>query len=86
MPNIKKKRKIYAQQREAFICDYFAGPKFQDRLQTIMGSLQKIKQDLDEEKEEAKRVWNYREKQMEKIVLDMAMLQGEVNSIANVRY
>jgi Uncharacterized protein conserved in bacteria len=64
------------------VYNYLTGVEFRNRVQAIMEAFVGMKQDLDAEKRSTEKVWARREKNMEKVVRNIAGMHGELDSMA----
>lgn len=72
------------EEKKEIIYSYFTGTEFKNRVQAIMEAFVGIKNDLDSEKRLMERMWAKREKQIEKVVLNIAGMRGDLEGIAGV--
>lgn len=64
------------------VYNYLTGPEFKNRVQAIMEAFVGMKKDLDSEKRAIEKQWAKREKQIEKVVLNIAGMHGDLEGIA----
>jgi len=64
------------------VYNYLTGVEFRNRVQAIMEAFIGMKVDLDAEKRSIEKVWSKREKNMEKVVRNIAGMHGELESMA----
>ena len=64
------------------VYNYLTGVEFKNRVQAIMEAFVGMKQDLDAEKRAMDKVWSRREKNIEKVVRNIAGMHGELESMA----
>lgn len=60
---------------------YFTGTEFRNRVQSIVESFVEMRRDLDSEKRAFEKIWAKREKQIERIVLNIAGMNGDIEGI-----
>jgi len=60
---------------------YLSGPEFKQRFELMVSNFIEMKDDLDKEKRSIQRLWSKREKSLEKIVLNVADLYGDMQGI-----
>jgi len=64
------------------VYNYLTGVEFRNRVQAIMEGFIGMKQDLDAEKRAVEKIWSRREKNIEKVVRNIAGMHGELESMA----
>ena len=64
------------------VYNYLTGVEFRNRVQAIMEAFIGMKQDLDVEKRAVEKIWSRREKNIEKVVRNIAGMHGELESMA----
>lgn len=69
------------EEKKEIVYNYLTGPEFKNRVQAIMEAFVGMKKDLDSEKRAIEKQWAKREKQIEKIVLNIAGMHGELEGI-----
>ena len=62
--------------------NYLTGPEFRNRVEAILESFVDLKGDLDKEKRAMEKLWSKREKQIEKVVLNLSGMHGDLEGIA----
>ena len=67
---------------KALLYRYFTGPEFRNRLETIVHTFDAMRTTLEQEKKALTKHWAAREKQIEKVVLHLTGMQGDVQGIA----
>lgn len=60
---------------------YLSGPEFKQRVEMIVTTFIDMKSDLDKEKRSINRLWNKREKNIEKVILNVAGMYGDMQGI-----
>lgn len=61
---------------------YVTGPEFRNRVTAIIDGFRAMKEDLESEKRAMKRIWEKREKQIEKIISNTSGMYGELEGLA----
>lgn len=61
--------------------DYLAGPEFRQRVEGIVEAFVTLRQDLESEKRSMRRIWNKREKQLDRAVANTTALYGDLGGI-----
>ena len=67
--------------KQEIVYNYLTGPEFRNRVQAIMESFVAMKRDLDSEKRAMAKIWAKREKQIERVVLNIAGMHGDLEGI-----
>lgn len=60
---------------------YLAGPEFRAKIENVIGAFRSMKEDLETEKRSMQRIWSKREKELERIIGNTAMLYGDMQGI-----
>ncbi|HIE15167.1 TPA: DUF2130 domain-containing protein, partial [Candidatus Bathyarchaeota archaeon] len=66
------------------VYNYLTGSEFRNRVQAIMDSFIAMKRDLDSERRAMERIWAKREKQIERVVLNIAGMRGDLEGIVGL--
>jgi hypothetical protein len=69
------------EEKKEIVYNYLTGTEFRNRIQAIVESFVGMRDDLDSEKRSMAKVWAQREKQMERIVLNLAGMHGDLEGI-----
>lgn len=69
------------EEKKEIVYNYITGTEFRNRVQAIMESFIAMKTDLDSEKRAMSKIWAQREKQIEKITLNIAGMRGDIEGI-----
>ena len=69
------------EEKKEIIYNYLTGLEFRNRVQAIMESFITMKKDLDSEKRAMENIWAKRDKQIEKVVLNIAGMHGDLEGI-----
>jgi hypothetical protein len=67
---------------KSLLYNYFTGPEFRNRLETIVTTFDNMRTTLEAERKALTKHWAAREKQIEKVVLHLTGMQGDVQGIA----
>jgi len=62
--------------------DYLTGSEFRNRVEAILESFVAMRDDLDKERRAMEKLWSKREKQIEKVVLSLSGMHGDLEGIA----
>jgi hypothetical protein len=60
---------------------YLSGPEFRAKIENVIGAFRSMKEDLETEKRSMQRIWSKREKELERIIGNTAMLYGDMQGI-----
>jgi hypothetical protein len=63
---------------------YVTGPEFRNRVTTIIEGFRGIKEELESEKRAMQRIWEKREKQVERIISNTAGMYGDLEGLAGL--
>lgn len=63
------------------VYNYLTGAEFKNRVQAIVEAFLAIKKDLDSERRAMEGIWSKREKQIERVVLNIAGMRGDLEGI-----
>lgn len=69
------------EEKKEIVYNYLTGIEFRNRVQAIVESFVIMKSDLDSEKRAMAKIWAQREKQIEKITLNIAGMHGDLEGI-----
>lgn len=69
------------EEKKEIVYNYLTGIEFRNRIQAIIESFVTMKGDLDSEKRAMAKIWAQREKQIEKITLNIAGMRGDLEGI-----
>jgi hypothetical protein len=61
--------------------DYLSGPQFKNRIENIVMAFVSMKADLDTERRSLNRIWNKREKEIEKVIMSTSNMYGDLQGI-----
>ena len=80
---INKAREIETgkEEKKEVVYNYLMGIEFRNRVQAIMEAFIAMKKDLDSEKRAMESIWSKRDKQIEKVVLNIAGMRGDLEGI-----
>jgi len=62
--------------------NYLTGAEFRNRVEAILESFLAMRDDLDRERRAMEKIWSKREKQIEKVVLNISGMRGDLEGIA----
>ena len=79
---ITKEVQTGKEEKMEIVYNYLTGPEFKNRVQAIMEAFIGMRQDLDAEKRSMEKHWSKREKQIERVVLNIAGMHGDLEGIA----
>jgi len=78
----RSERAMQGQQTKMeLVYDYLSSPEFYNRVTGIVESFQSMKNDLDSEKRAYQRIWNKREKQLDRAIENTAGMYGDLQGI-----
>jgi hypothetical protein len=60
---------------------YLSGPEFKQRVEAIVEAFKSMKEDLEQEKRAMMRIWNKREKEIERVVANTVGMYGDMQGI-----
>ena len=66
------------------VYSYLTGPEFKNRLEAIVESFIKMKGDLDAERRAVNKIWDKREKQIERVILNIGGMHSDIEGIAGL--
>lgn len=69
------------EEKQEIVYNYLTGIEFKNRVQAIIESFLAMKKDLDAEKRAMANIWAKREKQIERVVLNIAGMHGDLEGI-----
>ncbi len=61
--------------------EYLSGPQFKAKVEGIVSAFQGMKEDLDKEKRAFQRIWNKREQQIERVIMNTSGMYGDLQGI-----
>ena len=73
------------QDKQAILYQYFTGPEFRNRLETIVTTFDAMRKTLEQEKKALTKHWAAREKQIDNVVLNLTGMQGDIQGIAGTK-
>lgn len=71
-------------EKKELVYNYLTGPEFRNRVEAIVESFVGMKEDLDREKRAMNKIWDKREKQIERVVLNIGGMQGDIEGLAGM--
>jgi hypothetical protein len=69
------------EEKMEIVYNYLTGPEFRNRVQAIVEAFISLKSDLDSEKRAMENIWAKREKQIERVVLNISGMHGDLEGI-----
>lgn len=66
------------------VYNYLTGQEFRNRVEATVGSFVGMKEDLDKEKRTMNKIWFKRGKQIERVILNIGGMQGDVEDRARI--
>lgn len=66
------------------VYNYLTGPEFRNRVEAIVESFIQIKNDLDAERRAMNKIWDKREKQIERVILNIGGMHSDLEGIAGM--
>jgi len=73
------------QDKQAILYQYFTGPEFRNRLETIVTTFDAMRKTLEQEKKALTKHWAARDKQIDNVVLNLTGMQGDIHGIAGTK-
>jgi len=71
-------------EKKELVYNYLTGPEFRNRVEAIVESFVGMKGDLDREKRAVNKLWDKREKQIERVILNIGGMQGDIEGLAGM--
>ena len=71
-------------EKKELVYNYLTGPEFRNRVEAIVEAFVGMKEDLDREKRAMNKIWDKREKQIERVVLNIGGMQGDIEGLAGM--
>ena len=71
-------------EKKELVYNYLTGPEFRNRVEAIVESFVGMKEELDREKRAMNKMWDKREKQIERVVLNIGGMQGDIEGLAGM--
>ena len=72
------------EEKMEIVYNYLTGSEFKNRIQAIMEPFILMKKDLDTEKRAMEKIWAKREKQIERVMRNIAGIRGDIEGIVQV--
>jgi hypothetical protein len=69
-------------QKMELLYAYLSGNEFKTRIENIVSAFTNMKADLDSEKRALQRIWNKREKEIERVILNTSGMYGDIQGIS----
>ena len=73
------------QDKQAILYQYFTGPEFRNRLETIVNTFDAMRTTLEQEKKALTKHWAAREKQIDNVIRNLTGMQGDIHGIAGTK-
>ncbi len=61
--------------------NYLSGPEFKQKVEAIVETFKSLREDLDKEKRSITKIWAQREKQIERVITNTALMYGDLQGI-----
>lgn len=61
--------------------NYLSGPEFKQKVEAIVETFKSLREDLDKEKRSITKIWAQREKQIERVITNTAVMYGDLQGI-----
>lgn len=68
-------------QKMEFLYNYLSGSEFKNRIENIVSAFTSMKSDLETEKRSMQRIWNKREKEIERVIGNTSGMYGDLQGI-----
>ena len=66
------------------VYNYLTGAEFRNRVEAIVESFVSMQEDLDREKRAMNKIWEKRGKQIERVILNIGGMQGDIEGVAGM--
>ncbi len=80
----EKKLQTGKKEKMELVYNYLIGQEFRNRVEAIVESFVAMKEDLDREKRAVSKIWDKREKQLERVVMNIGGMQGDIEGVAGM--
>jgi len=80
----EKKLQAGKEEKMALVYNYLTGSEFRNRVEAIVESFVAMQEDLDREKRAMNKIWDKRGKQIERVVLNIGGMQGDIEGVAGM--
>jgi hypothetical protein len=67
-----------------FLFEYLSGPQFKNRIENIVSAFTSMKDSLDKEKRAMNRIWQNREKELERVIHNTSGLYGDMQGMISI--
>jgi len=71
-------------EKKELVFNYLTGTEFRNRVEAIVESFVGMKEDLDREKRALNKIWDKREKQIERVIANIGGMQGDIEGLAGM--
>jgi len=81
-----REKKLQAGKKEKMelVYNYLTGAEFRNRVEAIVESFVSMQEDLDREKRAMNKIWEKRGKQIERVILNIGGMQGDIEGVAGM--
>lgn len=80
----EKRLEIGKKGKMEVVYNYLTGPEFKNRVEAIVESFIQMKNELDAEKRAMNRIWDKRDKQIERVILNIGGMHSDIEGIAGM--
>jgi len=80
----EKKLQAGKEEKMELVYNYLTGSEFRNRVEAIVESFVAMKEDLDREKRAMNKIWEKRGKQIERVVLNIGGMQGDIEGVSGM--
>ena len=83
---VSKEKQLQSGRKEKteLVYAYLTGHEFKNRVEAIVESFVAMKQDLDKERRAMNKIWDKRDKQIERVILNIGGMQGDIEGLAGM--
>lgn len=72
---------IGREEKKDYLYEYVSSPQFRNRIENVMLAFKSLKEELESEKRAMQRIWNRREKELERVMLGTSGVYGDMQGI-----
>ena len=80
----EKQLQVGKNEKMELVYNYLTGSEFRNRVEAIVNSFIQMKNDIDSEKRAMKRLWDKREKQIQRVIYNIGGMHGDLEGIAGM--
>ncbi len=80
----EKKLQTGKKEKMELVYNYLTGSEFRNRVEAIVESFVGMQEDLDREKRAMNKVWDKRGKQIERVILNIGGMQGDIEGVSGM--